>query len=180
LSMANSVKGGIKTRKVAILAADGVDDADLNGMKKALIEAGAQAKIVAPRLGMLTGAKGAEIHIDFSFLTSSSVLFDAVYIPGGDKSIQALQQEDDAIEFVKEAYKHCKTIAASGAGGRFARMACLGRNLAGGSEHEGVQNTEDEGLIVGKENDTRGVASKFINAMALHRHWARELKSQPA
>jgi hypothetical protein len=24
------------------------------------------------------------------------------------------------------------------------------------------------------------VASKFINAMALHRHWARELKSQPA
>jgi len=180
LSMANSVKGGIKTRKVAILAADGVDDADLNGMKKALIEAGAQAKIVAPRLGMLTGAKGAEIHIDFSFLTSSSVLFDAVYIPGGDKSIQALQQEDDAIEFVKEAYKHCKTIAASGAGGRFARMACLGRDLAGKSEHEGVQNTGYEGLIVGKENDTRGVATKFINAMASHRHWARELKSQPA
>jgi len=180
LSMANSVKGGIKTRKVAILAADGVDDADLNGMKKALIEAGAQAKIVAPRLGMLTGAKGAEIHIDFSFLASSSVLFDAVYIPGGDKSIQALQQEDDAIEFVKEAYKHCKTIAASGAGGRFARMACLGRDLAGKPEHEGVQNTGDEGLIIGKENDTRGVTSKFINAMARHRHWARELKSQPA
>ena len=179
LSMANSVKGGIKTRKVAILAADGVDDADLNGMKKALIEAGAQAKIVAPRLGMLTSAKGAEIHIDFSFLTSSSVLFDAVFIPGGDKSIQALQQEDDAVEFVKEAYKHCKTIAATGTGGRFVRMACPGRDLAGGSEHEGVQTTDDEGLIIGKENDTRGVASKFINAMARHRHWARELKSQP-
>jgi len=180
LSMANSVKGGIKTRKVAILAGDGVDDADLNGVKKALIEAGAQAKIVAPRLGMLRSAKGADIHIDFSFLTSSSVLFDAIYIPGGDKSIQALQQEDDAVEFVKEAYKHCKTIAATGAGGRFVRMACLGRDLAGGSEHEGVQNTEDEGFIIGKENDTRGVASKFINAMAHHRHWARELKSQPA
>ncbi|TKB58067.1 MAG: catalase [Nitrospira sp.] len=180
LSMANSVKGGIKTRKVAILAGDGVNDADLTGMKKALIAAGAQAKIVAPRLGKLTSDKGADIHIDFSFLTSSSVLFDAVYIPGGDKSIQALQQEDDAIEFVKEAYKHCKTIAATGAGGRFVRMTCLGRDLAGGSEHEGVQNTEDEGLIIGKENDTRGVASKFIDAMAHHRHWARELKSQPA
>ncbi len=180
LSMANSVKGGIKTRKVAILAADGVDDAALNGMKKALIEAGAQAKIVAPRLGMLTGAKGADIHIDFSFLTSSSVLFDAVYIPGGDKSVQALQQEDDAVEFVKEAYKHCKTIAATGAGSRFVSMACLGRDFAGGSEHEGVQNTEDGGLIIGKENDTRGVASKLIDAMAHHRHWARELKSQPA
>jgi catalase len=180
LSMANSVKGGIKTRKVAILAGDGVDDADLNGMKKALIEAGAQAKIVAPRLGMLTGAKGTEIHIDFSFLTSSSVLFDAVYIPGGDKSVQALQQEDDAIEFVKEAYKHCKTIAATGAGGRFLRKACLGRHPAGGTEQEGDQDTEDEGLIIGKENDPRGVASKFINAMARHRHWARELRVQPA
>ena len=118
--------------------------------------------------------------IDFSFLTTSSVLFDAIYIPSGDKSIQALQQEDDAAEFVKEAYKHCKTIAATGAGGRFVRMACLGRDLAGGSEHEGVQNTMDDGLIIGKENDTRGVASKFINAMAHHRHWARELKAQPA
>ena len=180
LSMSNSVTGGIKTRKVAILAGDGVDDADLNGMKKALIEAGAQAKIVAPRLGMLTSAKGAEVHIDFSFLTSSSVLFDAIYIPGGDKSIQALQQEDDAIDFVKEAYKHCKTIATTGAGGRFVRTACLGRDSAGKSKQEGDQNTEDEGLIIGRENDTRGVASKFINAMARHRHWARELTAQPA
>ena len=180
LSMTNSAKGGITTRKVAILAGDGVNDADLNGMKKALIEAGAQAKIVAPRLGILTSAKGAQLHIDFSFLTSSSVLFDAVYIPGGDKSIQALQQEDDAVEFVKEAYKHCKTLAATGAGGRFVRMACLGRDTAGVSEQEGNQKTEDEGLIIGKEHDIRSVASQFINAMARHRHWARELKSQPA
>jgi catalase len=180
LSMTNSVKGGITTRKVAILAGDGVNDADLNGMKKALIEAGAQAKIVAPRLGILTSAKGAQLHIDFSFLTSSSVLFDAVYIPGGDKSIQALQQEDDAVEFVKEAYKHCKTLAATGAGGRFVRMACLGQDTADVSEQEGNQKTEDEGLIIGKEHDIRSVASQFINAMARHRHWARELKSQPA
>ena len=180
LSMTNSAKGGITTRKVAILAGDGVNDADLNGMKKALIEAGAQAKIVAPRLGILTSAKGAQLHIDFSFLTSSSVLFDAVFIPGGDKSIQALQQEDDAVEFVKEAYKHCKTLAATGAGGRFVRMACLGRDTAGVSEQEGNQKTEDEGLIIGKEHDIRSVASQFINAMARHRHWARELKSQPA
>jgi catalase len=149
-------------------------------MKKALLEAGAQVKVVAHRLGMLNSAKGAQVHIDFSFLTSSSVLFDAIYIPGGDKSVQALQQENDAVEFVKEAYKHCKTIAATGAGGRFVRRACLGQNLVGGSEHKGDQNAEDEGLIIGKENDTRGVISKFTNAMAHHRHWARELKAQPA
>ena len=142
-----------------------------------MIEAGAQAKVVAPRLGMLKSAKGAQIHVDFSFLTSSSVLFDGVYIPGGDGSAQALKNEEDAVEFVKEAYKHCKTIAATGAGGRFLRTACLGRD---GSDHESDRDTEDEGLIIGHEGDTRRVASKFINAMAQHRHWARELKAQPA
>ena len=180
LAMTNTGKNGIKTRKVAILADDGVDDVDLMGMKKALVEAGAQAKVVAPRLGMLTSAKGAQIHIDFSFLTSSSVLFDAVYIPGGDESVQSLQKEGDAVEFVKEAYKHCKTIAATGAGGRFVRAVCFGRDYMGGSDHEDGQSTEDEGLIIGDKGDARGVASKFINAMAHHRHWARELKAQPA
>ena len=177
LTMANTVKNGIKTRKVAILAGDGVDDADLAGITKALTAAGAQAKVVAPRLGMLKGAKGTQIHIDFSFLTASSVLFDAVYIPGGDGSAQALQKEEDAVGFVKEAYTHCKTIAATGAGGRLLRMACPGQD---GSDHEGDRNTKNEGLIIGREGDSNGVASKFIDAMAQHRHWARELKAQPA
>ena len=69
LSMANTSKSGIKTRKVAILAADGVDDAALLAMKKAVTAAGADAKVVAPRLGLLKGAKGAQVNVDFSFLT---------------------------------------------------------------------------------------------------------------
>lgn len=115
LSMANTVKDSIKTRKVAVLAADGFDDAALSGMKKVLTAAGAQAKIVAPRLGFLTSDKGVQVKIDFSLLTTSSVLFDAVYVPGGEESVAALKREAEAINFVNEAYKHCKTIAATGA-----------------------------------------------------------------
>jgi catalase len=177
LTMANTVKNGIKTRKVAILAGDEVNDADLVGMQKALREAGAEAKVVAPRLGMLKSAKGVQVHIDFSFLTTSSVLFDAVYIPGGNGSAQALEKEVDAVEFLKEAFKHCKTIAAIGAGGRFLRTVCLGPDTP---DSESGQKLEDVGLIIGDEGDSRGVVSKFINAMAQHRHWGRELKSQPA
>jgi catalase len=176
LTMANTVKDGIKTRKVAILAGDGVNDADLAGIQKALREAGAEAKIVAPHLGMLKSAKGAQVHIDFSFLTSSSVLFDAVFIPGGDGSAQSLENDADVVEFVKEAYKHCKTIAAIGAGGRLC-STCLERD---GFDREHDRNTEDEGLIIGHEGDARTVISRFIKAMAQHRHWARELKAQPA
>ena len=116
VSMANTRKEGIATRKVAILAGDGVDDVAVAGMKKALMAAGAQAKIVAPRLGTLTGIEGDQITIDCSFLTASSVLFDAIYIPGGEQSVGILKGDAKALIFVNEAYLHCKTIAATDAG----------------------------------------------------------------
>jgi len=134
LSMANTVKDSIKTRKIAILAADGFDDEAVFNMKKALTDAGAQAKFVAPRLGLLKSAKGAEVKADFSLLTASSVMFDAVYIPGGD-SVKALQQHLEALEFLQETYKHCKTIAATGAGAELIR-ACGSTNRAKDTERK--------------------------------------------
>ena len=67
-------------------------------MNKALLAAGASGKTVAPRLGVVTGAGGEELKVDFSFLTGSSVLFDAVYIPDGDASVAALMQQEEARE----------------------------------------------------------------------------------
>ena len=51
LSMANTVKNTIRTRKIAFLTADGVDESDLNAMKKALTNEGAMVKILAPHGG---------------------------------------------------------------------------------------------------------------------------------
>jgi hypothetical protein len=59
----------IKTRKIAFMLADGLDDASVSEMKKALLTAGAAVMTVAPRLGMLTGADGEQIKADLSFLT---------------------------------------------------------------------------------------------------------------
>jgi catalase len=51
-----------------------------------------------------------------TFVNSSSVLFDAVYVPGGGESIEMLKEIPDALRFIDEAYKHGKAIAASGEG----------------------------------------------------------------
>jgi catalase len=93
LSTANTVKDTAKTRKVAILAADGVDSAAVEAMKNALSAAGAVAKVVAPRGGTLSGTRGVKLPVDFSFLTVGSVLFDAVYVPGGAHSVKALKAD---------------------------------------------------------------------------------------
>ena len=178
VSMANTVKDSVKTRKVAILGADGFDDAAVAAMKKALTGAGAQTKLVAPRLGFLKSSKGAEAKVDFSLLTASSVLFDAVYIPGGEKSVKALQKHAEALEFLQEAYKHCKTIAANGAGVELIR-ACNLTNGAATGEPQTKEQSGEEGVIIGGDDQAGKIASQFIKAMAQHRHWSREKKLHP-
>ncbi|MGC4098035.1 MAG: catalase [Nitrospira sp.] len=184
LSMANTVKDGIATRKIAILAADGVDETAIAGMKKALTAAGAQVKVVSPRLGVLKGSKGGEIGIDFSFLTAASVLFDAVYVPGGDQSVEILKGDAKAMMFVKEAYLHCKPIAATDAGIELLLAAQPGGDKHSTSHAEGVVQDEtkllagDEGIVSGRGSQISQFATKFIKALAQHRHWDRESKGQ--
>jgi catalase len=184
LSMATTLTGNINTRRVAILAADGFDDAAVSGMKKALNAAGAQAKIVSPRLGVLKGKNGANESIDFSFLTAGSVLFDAVYIPGGPQSIGILKGDAKALMFVKEAYLHCKTIAATDAGIDLISASHPASDKMAPSHAQGVEEEEwdllrpDEGVIMSRGDRISTVAAKFITAIGQHRHWDRELKGQ--
>jgi catalase len=160
LSMLNNLGDAVKTRKVAFLVGDGFDDMSLLEMKQALLTAGAQAMTVAPHLGMLVGQDGNVVKADFSLLTGSSVLFDAVYVADGQASIASLMQENESTSFVLEAYRHCKTIGAAGAGVDLLRAA-------------GLPVTGEPGVVVG-DGDVGALAAEFIEAMRLHRHWGRE------
>jgi catalase len=175
LSMVNNPnfpKDSIKTRKVAVLLADGFDAAAVDQMNKVLLTAGAMPKTVAPRLGLVTGSNGVQLKADFSFLTASSVLFDAVFVPGGDTSVAALVAEKDSGEFISEAYKHCKAIAGSGAG-----VGLLATSLAGDfteSDEAGTGVTIDKGVVTSRDGSIKDIAKAFVAAIALHRHWERE------
>jgi len=166
LSIARAPKKGIKTRKVAFLAADGVDDDSLESVKEALLAEGALVKIVAPRLGFLRSAKGKEIKIDFSMLTTASVLFDAVYVPGGEKSVTALKEEASAIHFVNEAYKHCKSVAAAGAGLKLIEASFIGTG------------SEEAGVVLSADPKAPKLAKAFVKAIEEQRHWSRETKDE--
>lgn len=162
LSMANTVKNTIKTRKIAALIADGFDAGQLDKMKKALLGEGAMFKTVSTRLGTITSADGKAVEADFSFLTAASVLFDAVYIPGGTKSVTALIDEPDACEFVNQAYKHCKAICSTGDAISFLKETFVAD----------PSNGDDKALIFGEMPVE--VTSDFIRAIGQHRNWERE------
>jgi catalase len=166
LSMANTPKNSIQTRQIAFLAADGVDAADVDNMKKALLAAGAVVKVVAPKNGTLKNSAGKEIKIDMSFLTGTSVVFDAVYIPGGEKSIKALLSEPDALHFINEAYRHCKAIAATGKGVELINQSYVGAKLKSGDA------SAKAGILVDSKPEA------FTKAIAQHRFWQREKKDK--
>jgi catalase len=162
LSMASTVKDSAETRKVAILAADGVDGDEIDAMRRALLAAGAVPKIVAPHGGSLKPGAGAAPAVDFTLLTVGSVLFDAVFIPGGAASTSALAGDATAVLFVREAYKHCKAVAASGTG-----LAVL--------EAAGVDARD---VLARREGVNAQLTGAFIEAIAQHRDWGREAKAQ--
>ena len=168
----------IKTRKIAFLVADGFNDAAVAEMKMSLMKAGALAMTVAPRLGVLTGAGGDALNADFSLLTGSSVLFDAVYVPDGEASVTALLAEPETLNFLNEAYKHCKTIAASGAGVELLAKAGLPVSASEENSENGspMKVSMDPGVIVGSNGDMKSLAENFILGIARHRHWERELQ----
>jgi catalase len=164
LSMVNTVKDTIQTRQIAILIADGVDDVSLNKMKQAIESAGGKTYIIASHLGNILSEKNKKIKVNQSFLTGASVLFDAVYIPDGKKSSLALQNNPDAINFVNEAYKHCKAIAADGEGADMLNKTAVGIKIKENTD----KNNPVKGVLINRNQ------KEFINAIAQHRFWERE------
>ena len=169
LSMANTVKDGIKSRKIAILAADGVDSSSMSSLKSGLEAAGAVVEIIAPRLGFINGTAGDKINVDQSFLTAASVLFDAVYVPGGKNSVAAIAAEANAIHFLNEAFKHCKAIAADESALPVLKATYFHDKLP--KDKSSASQTKD-GIIVG--TDPAKLGKQFIEAIAQHRFWERE------
>jgi catalase len=162
LSMANTVKNTIQSRMVAVLAANGVNDASLQKMKAALEAKGARVKIIAPVAGHINSAEGNDLIVDHAIFTVSSVLFDAVYVPGGDKSISTVQQDADMIHFINEAYRHCKAIAFDAdATGILAHTALAP-----------LKNDPEGPAAAGVVLDGNSV--DFEKAIAQHRVWERE------
>ncbi len=159
LSLANQPHTSIKSRCVAVLTADGADAADLGRIKAALASAGARAQLIAPHGGSLGAADGSIFPVEQTLLTAASVLYDAVYVAGGRSAVDQLVRRGDAVEFVRQAFRHGKTIAASGAG--VALLAAAGL---------GVDGDPAPGVLVASDDTAASLPSAFIEAMHRHRH----------
>ena len=159
LSMENTVKDDITGRKVAILVEEGYHYDHVDQLKKALEDDNAMAEIIYKKLGMVKGDSDKTMKADQSHATAASVLYDAVFVPGGKKSVDKLKSYDFIKHFIKEAHMHCKTIGFAGEGAEMIKEA-------------GIK--EGDGVITAKSFDADFI-KKFKEAIPV-RHWSREEK----
>ncbi len=155
---------GIRTRQVALLVANGVHHASLAALQKELTAQGAVVHFVGPRVGNFTAEDGSSvIEANKSLENSPSVLFDAVVLPDGADAVQALAQNGQTMEFIKDAFRHCKAILAIGASDDLLRRAGL------------FDSTEsDAGFLWYKAGEVADMTLAFITAIASHRHTSRD------
>ncbi|MGJ8666990.1 MAG: catalase [Patiriisocius sp.] len=156
LSQANTVFKTIESRKIAFLASDGFNMKDVKKMRTALEKEHAVVHIIAPHGGIITCSEGMKHKVDASIATTESVLFDAVYIPGGEKSIKALLKNKKYVKFLNEMLKYCKAISADNDG----------ETLMDATEIKNFKENDDAIFVNGNAKD-------FIKAIANHRNWER-------
>ena len=162
LSMSKTRKAAITGRKIGFLVAGGVDVLAIETMRNALESGGATVKIIAPKRGEISNSKMQKMAVDHSFPTVGSVLFDALYVPGGS-SAETLCNNAHAVLFIKEAYKHGKAIAASSEGVTLITKA---------AQSAGAPNGEfaGPGVFIAKGKLTNDAFTQtFIAGIAQHR-----------
>lgn len=164
LSLYADAAKSVKSRRVALLATDGVSGKDVQAIYKALQAAGIHPQLFAPRMGTIKTAEGGDLKVDGTIEGNPSVLVDALAVPGGKSSIDALVKDGDALYYLRQAYRHLKAIALVGDAREMLKVAGL------------PEDKEDSGLIM--ENNAAKAMELLIGAMKQHRVWNREEKAK--
>nr|WP_295382390.1 catalase [Pseudoxanthomonas sp.] len=154
--------GGIRTRRVAVLATRGVRAEDVRAIVDTLAGHGAGVRVVGPHVGALETEEGQMLDADASVENAPSVLFDAVVLPAGDEAVALWSADGRVLEFVRDAWRHGKAILALGTASQVLSLA--------GIEIEAASDT----ALVMAEATNEDSLSRFIGAIARHRNPERE------
>jgi protease I len=106
----------LSQKKVAILVADGFEQAELTAPKQALDDAGAQTHIVSPNSDTVQGwnhyDKGDNFPVNMALDGANPDDYDALLLPGGIANPDQLRMNEKAVQFIKAFFTAGKPVAA--------------------------------------------------------------------
>ena len=102
-------------KKIAILAADGVEEVEYSEPRKAVEEAGASAELISLKLGEIQAMNhdiepGSKFPVDKAVSDASPDDYDGLILPGGTVNPDKLRSDHDAVAFVQEFFKSGKPV----------------------------------------------------------------------
>ena len=108
------MSGELNGKKVAFLAADGVEQVELDEPRKAVEQAGAETVMVSIKSGEIQAFNhldpGDKIKVDVAADRADPGEFDALVLPGGVANPDFLRGNEDAVRFVKGFFDQDKPV----------------------------------------------------------------------
>lgn len=113
---AKMTHGSLNAKKIAFLAADGVQEQELAVPWKAVVDAGGTPELVSINAGEIQATiKGVDTKtfpVDKLVSQVSFRDYDGLVVPGGLKSPDTLRMNADAVSFVRDFMAHDRPVAA--------------------------------------------------------------------
>jgi protease I len=111
------VAENLNGKKIAILAADGVEQVELTEPRRAVEGAGAETELISLESGEIQGMNGDikpadKFPVDKTVAEVSADDYDGLILPGGVGNPDKLRQDDDAISFVQAFFRAGKPVGA--------------------------------------------------------------------
>ena len=159
LSEANTIFSAA-TQKVGVLVGEGFEDKEVNEIIGALNQNGVFFDVISERLGPVTGTGGTMLEANQLFVTASPVLYDSLYVIGGQARDQT-KFDQDIRHYVNMAYRHFKPIG-----------------LATTAERYGKGLKKAAGVVFAMDN--LDFETEFMEAVKRQRFWERALEQKTA
>jgi protease I len=178
----------LSNRRVAILATDGFEQAELEQPLEALRQAGASPEVIAPKPGRIQGMehdeKGRTVAVDRTLDEARPEDYQALVLPGGVANPDKLRIQPAAVAFVRHFVESGKPIAAichgpwtlieaGGVDGRtMTSWPSLHSDLANAGAHwVDREVVVDRGLVTSRRpDDLPAFCARMIEAFAEGRH----------
>lgn len=181
-----------ENRRLAILATDGFEQVELASPKEAIENAGGTCKIVSPNTQRIQANKHREqgdwFNVDVRLEDAKADDFDALLIPGGVFSPDALRRNKQALDFASSFFEQKKPVFAICHGPQVLISGGLvnGRKMTGFEaiqqdlRNAGAVVTDepvvvDEGLVTSRNpDDLPQFNAKIVEEICEGRHAAQQ------
>lgn len=182
----------LEVKKVAILAADGVERVELVESRKAVEDAGAETELVSLESGEIQSMNhdiepAGKFPVDREVSDVSVDDYDGLLLPGGTVNPDKLRMDEDAVSFVRDFAESGKPIGAicHGPWTLVEADVVRGRKLTSypsirtdlrnaGAEVLDEEVVTDQGLVTSRNpDDLPAFCAKVVEEFAEGRHEAR-------